>query len=70
MFDGDDALDQLEALVSLNGPDCYGLPANEDRITLVRHNAPVGFAPSLATKDGPLTVFDPEIALFWNYEPA
>jgi dihydroorotase len=70
VFDDDDALDQLEAFVSLNGPDFYGLPANEDRITLVRHNAPVGFAPSLATKDGPLTVFDPEIALFWNYEPA
>lgn len=30
------ALDNLEAFASLNGPAFYGLPVNEDSITLVR----------------------------------
>ena len=35
-FDEDNALGQFEAFVSLNGPAFYGLPANEERITLER----------------------------------
>ena len=30
------ALDKLEAFASLNGPAFYGLPANEDSLTLIR----------------------------------
>ena len=30
----ENALDRLEAFASLNGPRFYGLPANEERITL------------------------------------
>jgi len=69
VFDDDDALDRLEAFVSLNGPAFYGVPVNEASITLVRHDTPVAFAPSLATNDGPLTVFDPGMALFWHAAP-
>jgi dihydroorotase len=36
VFDEEGALDRLEAFASLNGPRFYGLPANEERITLVR----------------------------------
>ena len=36
VFDEEDALDRFEAFASLNGPRFYGLPANEDRITLER----------------------------------
>ncbi len=36
VFDEENALDKLEAFASLNGPRFYGLPANEDRITLKR----------------------------------
>ena len=36
VFDAHGALAQLEAFASLNGPAFYGLPANEDRITLKR----------------------------------
>jgi dihydroorotase len=36
VFDEEDALGRLEAFASLNGPRFYGLPANEDTITLER----------------------------------
>lgn len=35
-FERADALDKLEAFASHHGPDFYGLPRNEERITLVR----------------------------------
>ena len=34
VFMEENALDRLEAFASLNGPRFYGLPANEERITL------------------------------------
>ncbi len=39
VFDADGALDRLEAFASLNGPRFYGLPLNEETVTLGR--APV-----------------------------
>jgi dihydroorotase len=36
VFDEENALDQLEAFASLNGPAFYRLPVNDDTITLVR----------------------------------
>jgi dihydroorotase len=36
VFDEENALDRLEGFASENGPRFYGLPLNEDRITLVR----------------------------------
>jgi dihydroorotase len=38
VFEEMEALDQLEAFASLNGPAFYGLPPNETRITLVRQD--------------------------------
>jgi dihydroorotase len=38
VFDEENALGQLEAFASLNGPRFYGLPANEERVTLKREN--------------------------------
>jgi dihydroorotase len=38
VFDEENALGQLEAFASLNGPAFYGLPANEERITLTRES--------------------------------
>ncbi len=34
VFDAQDALDKLEGFASLHGPDFYGLPRNQDQITL------------------------------------
>ena len=36
VFEQADALDKLEAFASFNGPDFYGLPRNNDSITLVK----------------------------------
>jgi dihydroorotase len=41
VFAEEDALDKFEAFASLNGPAFYGLPPNEDRITLKRAKARV-----------------------------
>jgi dihydroorotase len=48
-------LDKLEAFVSLNGPRFYGLPPNEDRVTLVRGD-PVAYPAVLETGAGPVTL--------------
>ena len=37
-FDSVGALDKLEGFASLHGPDFYGLPRNQERITLVRES--------------------------------
>jgi dihydroorotase len=36
IFEEHDALDQLEGFASLHGPAFYGLPVNQQEITLVR----------------------------------
>ncbi len=43
------ALDKLEAFASLNGPAWYGLPVNEDTITLVKRNEPVTYPAKIET---------------------
>lgn len=66
VFEQDDALDRLEAFVSLNGPAFYRLPVNEARVTLQRHDEPVAFPEKIETGDGPVTVFDPMFPIHWN----
>ena len=70
VFEDEDALDRLEAFASLNGPAWYGLPANEERIRLVRQSAPLQFPPKVMTGAGPVTVFDPMFPLHWDVEQA
>ena len=41
MFDEDGAIVRFEAFASLNGPSFYGLPVNEEQITLERGEQPV-----------------------------
>jgi len=65
VFEQDGALDKLEAFASLNGPAFYGLPANEDQITLTK-GAPVDYPTKIDTKTGPVTVFDPQMPLHWR----
>ncbi|MBO3758856.1 dihydroorotase [Ciceribacter sp. L1K22] len=68
VFEEEDALEKLEAFTSLNGPAWYGLPANEDRITLVRREEPVSYPAKIETGAGPVTVFDPMFPLHWAVE--
>ena len=40
VFDEEAALERLEAFASLNGPAFYGLPPNDDTVTLIRAESP------------------------------
>ncbi len=66
VFEEESALEKLEAFASLNGPLFYGLPANDDTITLQKDNEPVVYPAKIETGEGPLTVFDPGFDLYWR----
>ena len=65
MFEREGALDKLEGFVSLNGPAFYGLPVNNDTITLTK-GEPVVYPSKIESEDGPVTVFDPGFPLHWH----
>nr|WP_321253230.1 dihydroorotase [uncultured Ruegeria sp.] len=67
MFEREDALDKLERFASLNGPAFYGLPVNEDSLTLTKGDA-VTYPSKIETGDGPVTVFDPGFPLHWRVD--
>ena len=66
VFEEENALDALEGFASLHGPAWYGLPPNEDTLTLERREAPDAVAPKFETGAGPVTVFDPGFPLHWR----
>ncbi|MEP6356010.1 MAG: dihydroorotase [Hyphomicrobiales bacterium] len=66
VFEEEGALDKLEAFSSLNGPAFYGLPANEEMMTLVKQDEAVAFPEKIETGGGPVTVFDPGFPLHWR----
>ena len=68
VFEEEGALDKLEAFVSLNGPAFYRLPANEERVTLRRHEEPQQFPEKVDTGAGQVTVFDPMFPIHWNLD--
>ncbi|MEQ9038797.1 MAG: dihydroorotase [Silicimonas sp.] len=65
VFDEADALDSLEAFASLNGPAFYGLPVNEERVTLTK-GAPIEIPAPVQTGAGPVSVFDPGRPVYWS----
>lgn len=65
VFETADALPQLEAFTSLNGPAFYRMAPNDDRITLRKGDA-VEYPSKIETPDGPVTVFDPGFPLHWS----
>lgn len=66
VFEEEDALDQLEAYVSLNGPEFYRLAPNTSTLTLEKQAAPVTYPKKIETGDGSVTVFDPGFPLHWR----
>ena len=68
VFDEEGALDRLEAFASLNGPAYYGLPPNEETVTLARGHHPT--ASKDESGDGPITVFDPGFPIAWHITKA
>ena len=67
VFEAAGKLRQLEAFTSLNGPRYYGLPPNDETVTLIK-GEPVRYPSHIETGDGPVTVFDPGFALHWRVE--
>ena len=68
VFEDENALGQLESFTSLNGPAFYRLPANEARITMVKHAAAQTFPEKILTEAGPVTVFNPGFSVYWHVE--
>ena len=66
VFEDEGALDQLEAFTSLNGAAFYGLPANDEKLTLVRQDIPVAYPATVATAAGEIAVFDPGTPCYWR----
>ena len=65
VFDEADAMDRFEAFVSRNGPAFYGLPVNDDTLTLEKGD-PLDLPTEVETGAGPVTVFDPARPLHWR----
>lgn len=65
VFDEEDALDRLEAFASENGPRFYGLPPNEERIVLQRHQSLVPNVLELEGSD--LVPFHAGEMLNWSF---
>lgn len=67
VFDVAGKMDKLENFTSIAGPQFYGLPQNDDTVTLVKGD-PVIYPDHIDTADGPVTVFDPGFPLHWRVE--
>ncbi len=65
-FEDDGALDRLEGFTSLFGAAFYGLPANEEKLTLTREDVAAAYPPKIMTEAGSVTVFDPGFPLHWH----
>jgi dihydroorotase len=67
VFAEENALDKLEAFASLNGPRFYGLPPNEERITLKAK--PLDAPEQIEVPGGnkSIVVFRPDTAVGWSF---
>ena len=65
VFEEENALDKLEAFVSLNGAAYYGVAVSSETITLKKQSSPVTPDAKLHTAEGDVTVFDPMCDVHW-----
>ena len=70
LFDDAGCLDRLEGFTSVYGPQFYGLDVNTDKLTLVKHETPQPVPQPVQTTEGAITVFDPQMDVFWSVRPA
>jgi dihydroorotase len=66
VFEAEGALDRLEGFTSLFGPARYGLPVDDQTITLEKRDTPVPYPARIITGAGPVTLFDPGHPLYWH----
>lgn len=64
-FEAEDALDHLEAFMSLNGARFYGLPPNSDQITLSKSDSPVAVPEFIEVGPARINVFQATEPLLW-----
>jgi dihydroorotase len=67
IFAEDNALDKLEAFASLNGPRFYGLPPNEERVTMKAAPLQVPDVIEVPGSDKSVVVFRPDTAVNWSF---
>ena len=65
VFEQQNALDKLERFTSLNGPAFYKMAPNTAKLTLTKGD-PVTYPDHIATAQGDVTVFDPQMPLHWR----
>lgn len=68
VFEEEDSLSRLEGFVSHFGADWYGLPRNDEKLTLVRCDLPISTPEKIDTSEGPVTIFDPMFPILWEVE--
>lgn len=66
VFEEEGALDKLEGFASQHGPAFYGMPVNQETITLTKSDTATQFPEKIESGDGPVTVFDPGYPVFWD----
>jgi dihydroorotase len=69
IFEDLDALDKLEAFASFNGPDFYGLPRNEGKITLVKQEWQIPESITLPNGN-PIVPFYAAQTIRWKFQAA
>ena len=66
VFDNENALDQLEKFLSINGANFYQLPVNEQKMTLIRSNKAIAIPEDIETSAGKVTAFDQMMDVYWD----
>ncbi len=66
VYETANALENLEAFTSRNGPKFYDLPLNTKKMTLIKRDEPISQPTSVETAEGELTVFDPGFPQHWQ----
>src|SRR5258708_4999935 len=67
VFSEEGALDRLEAFASLNGPRFYGLPPNDERITLRAGSLEAPDRIDVPGGDKSVVVFRPDTPVGWSF---
>ncbi|MDB3935402.1 dihydroorotase [Granulosicoccus sp.] len=66
VFDQAQAMEHLEAFISLNGASWYGLPANTNNITLVKRDDALPLSEPINVGKDTVTPFDPAQPIYWH----
>lgn len=66
LFEEAQALDKLEVFTSRNGPAWYGLPVNEDTVTLEKRDEPLALPEPFPVGGDTVVPFDPARPIYWH----